>query len=103
MEYWEECIKEAFEDAKIEATTEQIDNVIGWVEGAFENYSLSNGYDCIPDPKESEISELRRLLEREKSKTICPECKGSRITVTYGGTLKGTSQCFKCRGEGFIY
>ena len=64
MNYWEECIKEAFEDADITATDEQVNNVIGWVEGSFENYGLATGAECILNPLESEISDLKRTIKR---------------------------------------
>jgi len=60
MSYWEECIKEAFEDSKIEATSEQIDNVTAWVENSYENYGMAHGHDCAPNPLESELREQKR-------------------------------------------
>ena len=77
MDYWKECITEAFEESKIVATEEQIDNVASWAEGAHENFSTANGYDCIPNPANTEIAELKRKLKREQDKTICPDCKGN--------------------------
>jgi len=65
MDYWEECIAEAFEDAGITATKEQIDTVASWVEGAHENYGMAHGYDAIPNPLESEIGELKRKHKKE--------------------------------------
>ena len=43
--YWEECISEALEDAGIEASSGQIDIIVDWVEGAFENYGMFSGSD----------------------------------------------------------
>lgn len=40
MNYWEECIRESFEESGIGATKEQIDIVVSWVEGAHENYGV---------------------------------------------------------------
>ena len=45
MDYWKECIEEAFEDAGITATQDQIDTVISWAEGAHENYGQATGND----------------------------------------------------------
>lgn len=42
MNYWEICIQEAFEDAGIDATKEQIDTVTSWIEGAHENYGMAH-------------------------------------------------------------
>jgi len=65
MDYWLECIKEAFEDAGIIATEEQIRNVTGWVEGAYENYGMASGHDCIPNPMISEIEKLKMKHKEE--------------------------------------
>lgn len=62
---WEITIKEAFEDAGIIATPEQIDTVISWVEGTHENYGLATGNDFIPDPRESEIKQLKLAHKKE--------------------------------------
>ena len=45
MNYWDECIAEAFEEAEIIATKNQIDTVVSWAEGAHENYGLATGND----------------------------------------------------------
>ena len=90
MNYWEECISEAFDDVGIKATKDQIENVAAWVEGAHENYGMAHGYDVIPNP-------------REKEKTICPDCKGKGREITYGPYHSGESDCFKCSGKGFLY
>ena len=45
MNYWNECIAEAFDSAEIKATQEQIDEVAGWAEGAHENYSMAFDHD----------------------------------------------------------
>ncbi len=103
MDYWEECIKESFEDANIKATQEQINIVSGWVEGAYENYNTANGYDCIPNPVNTEIEKLKKELKREREKTICRECNGRGRIITYGGTFQSDSQCSKCNGSGYIY
>ena len=65
MDYWLECIKEAFEDTGIIATEEQIRNVAGWVEGAHENYGMAYGHDCIPNPMISEIEKLKMKHKEE--------------------------------------
>lgn len=104
MNYWEECIKEAFEDAKIQATDEQIDVVTNWVEGAHDNYRMAHGYDCIPNPQTLEIEKLTEELKKEKNKIQCSECSGKGyITDSWGSSGRSsTSQCYKCRGEGKI-
>jgi len=65
MDYWKECVEEAFEEAKIIATKEQIAFVAEWVEGAFENFSMANGYENIPNPLLGEIDRLKVKHEEE--------------------------------------
>lgn len=66
MNYWEECISEAFEEIEIKATKEQIAGVVEWVEGAHENYSMAHGHDCIPNPLLSEVDKLKRQIKEIK-------------------------------------
>ena len=65
MDYWKECIAEAFEDSEIKATEEQINNTASWVEGAHDNYGMAHGYDCIPSPIETEKNEEINRLKKE--------------------------------------
>ena len=102
MDYWEECIRESFEDAGIKATDDQIDTVVGWVDGAHENYSMAHGHDCIESPYKAEAEHLKRELKKEQDKVVCEECKGKGHIVTYGGTFQSESTCFHCQGEGKI-
>jgi len=75
MDYWAECVNEAFEDAGITATKEQTDTVISWVEGAHENYGMSHGHDCIPDPRDTELDNLKaahkKEVERLENRELC--------------------------------
>lgn len=64
MDYWHECIAEAFDDAGITATDKQIATVAGWVEGAHENYGMAHGHDAIPNPLESEIRKRDDMIAR---------------------------------------
>lgn len=68
MDYWKECISEAFEDASIVATDEQIKTVVSWVEGAYENYGLVHGHYDIPNPQTLEINRLKKELRDERDK-----------------------------------
>ena len=68
MDYWEECIREAFDEIGIEATEEQIQNVVSWVDGAHENYGMAHGYDCIPNPLEVELREQKRKTEEAENR-----------------------------------
>lgn len=100
MDYWKECIAEAFESAKIVATDEQINEVASWAEGAHENYGMAHGHDCIPNPETLRADELKRKLEIEQRKIYCKECKGSGRIYSQGPYHGSDSQCWKCNGEG---
>lgn len=102
MDYWEECIAQAFEDAGIKATKEQIDTVISWVEGAHDNYGMAHGHECIPNPLLSEIKELKKSLSIERSKVTCNECDGKGRIISHGPHHSSNSECNRCRGEGRV-
>jgi hypothetical protein len=75
MNYWKECIEESFEDAGIEATDQQIDTVVSWIEGARENESMATGSEFIPNPLETEIDRLKsdhaKEIERMEVREFC--------------------------------
>ena len=100
MEYWKECLSEAFDEVGIVATDEQITKVAEDVEISHENYGMAYGHDCIPNPLETENKTLKKELKDEKDKIICEVCSGKGILISYGGTFQSMSGCWKCNGEG---
>lgn len=70
MDYWKECIEEALCDAQLTATKEQTDTIISWVEGAFENYGLATGQECIPNPLEGDVRELKGIVNTKHPEEI---------------------------------
>lgn len=102
MDYWKECITEAFEDAGIDATEDQIGTVAFWVEGAHDNYSMAHGHDYIPNPLVSENEDLKRELKKERDKVFCKECNGKGRIFQQGPYHSSDSECGKCRGEGRV-
>jgi len=102
MDYWGECISEAFEDAGIKATNEQISTVSGWVEGAHENYGMAFGHDCIPNPLVLENEKLLKEIIEERNKVTCEICAGTGETVSHGPCHSAYSQCYMCRGNGRV-
>ena len=100
MNYWEECISEAFDEIGIAVTKEQIATVAGIVEGSAENYGMAHGHECIPDPQRLEIERLKKDLVNERSKIVCEECKGKGGWMTYFGTFQSRTTCPKCKGAG---
>ena len=107
MEYWKECISEAIDEAGITATDKQINIVASWVEGAHENYSLANGYDCIQSPVESRAEQkLKELqLENEKRDEWIRTTKPCKYCLTTGIVQDGWNrdvECMNCRGKGRV-
>jgi oligoribonuclease (3'-5' exoribonuclease) len=105
MKYWLECIKEAFDDAGIVATDEQITSVAEWVEGAHENYGMAHGYDNIQNHSESkaerELKELKKQIEEKeawiRSTEPCKICNTTGIVKDGWGRDVG---CINCSGNG---
>jgi len=102
MGYWKECISEAFDDAGILATKDQIGTVASWVEGAHDNHGMAHGYDVIASPYKSESEKLKKELADEKRKRICPECNGRGRIIINGPVHSSDSECSNCRGEGKV-
>ena len=64
MDYWFECISEAFNEHGIVATKEQIQSVADDVKVANENHGTACGYDAIPNPRDAEIDKLKQQLKK---------------------------------------
>ncbi len=110
MDYWEECIIEALEEAKLPATKDQIGTIVAWVEGAFENYEMATGLN-VADA--NFISEDTRELDRpkaeiEKKETWVPNtntslpCKVCNSTGSIPDGLGRNRCCYFCGGKGRI-
>ena len=102
MNYWDECIRSAFEDAGIVATEDQIKSVVETVQGGHENYSMYTGQDQIEPPVIQEFKKLKIKLEKEKAKRICEMCGGrGSIHESFGSIGRSSiSRCISCNGEG---
>ena len=103
-DYWRDHAEIAMDEAGLTATDKQLDTIAGVIESAHEFFGQSMGHDVASanwfGDKEREIQTLKDRLHTEQEKVVCPECKGSRVTHTYGGTMMSTSECWKCNGEG---
>ena len=103
FDYWRECVHEAFEDAGISATEEQIDIVIGWVEGGHENYGMAMGHDVasanLRAAQRREVDEVKALLryEQEVERKRCNTCSGHGTLRDGWGREFG---CPDCAGRG---
>lgn len=100
MDYWKECISIAADECGLSLTDEQLECIAGAVEGGYENYGMAFGYDCIPNPLQSENDRLIRELRKEKEKVLCETCNGRGRIITQGPYHSSDSECWKCRGEG---
>jgi len=86
VDYWEECISEALDDAGVTVTKEQLDTITSWVEGAHDNYGLATGSECIPNPLEAEIKALKADHEKEVAELEEREQCYKRSVATRRGT-----------------
>lgn len=107
MIYWEECVRQAFDDAEISATDFQVLSVADDVEVAYENYGLSTGMDVADSNFISDETRELEKLKQEIEKRRIWECETepceSCITT---GTIKdewGRDRvCAECNGEGRV-
>ncbi len=102
-EYWRICIEEGLSEVGIDATDNQVADLVEWVEGAHSVFGEVTGRDCIPDPSIIEIKALRAELANEKRKIVCPECGGAgRIVSACGTSHYSDTSCWKCNGKGKV-
>lgn len=105
MDYWKECIAEAFCEAGLEATNDQLETVVGWVEGAHENYGLATGLEVAnANYISDEARELERIKrEQEKRENWMLSTKPCKSCTTTGVVRDGWGRdmtCPTCSGEG---
>lgn len=98
-DYYEECIETWASDEGVSLTRDQIASLAGAIQGAHENESQAF---YTPSAGPSEADRLRDELRKERSKAVCPECKGTGTSVIHGPCHSGVSQCFKCHGDGRV-
>jgi RecJ-like exonuclease len=100
LEYWKECIADAACECELRMTQEQIEYMAGAVQGTHENYGLAFYQPESPYP--AEIKKLNEQIAREKSKVVCPKCKGKGELISNGPYHCSISACWKCNGEGKV-
>lgn len=107
MDYWEESIRQIFDDCEIKATEEQILNVIEGIKGSHENFGMAHGYDIIDSGSKSqaeiELQKLKNEIEKERiwklSTVPCKECNTTGLVKDGWGR---DQTCDRCNGEGRI-
>jgi hypothetical protein len=101
-DYWKEAVASSFEEHDIKATVEQIAAVAGDIQVSHENIGLA-----FPAPEgnplEDEIKDLKRKLNEEYEKVICPHCKGKGVEISFGPVHSAVSQCNRCYGRGRVH
>ena len=68
MDYWEECIEAACDEAGVIVTKEQIKSIATDVEVAHEQYGMAFGHDCIPNPLLADVQRLEHEIKRREEK-----------------------------------
>ena len=105
-DYWKEAVEIALEEAGVNASAEQIEQITGVIEGAHECYGQAFGHDIasrnLAASQRDEVTALQKKLAAEKEKITCKECNGEGWITTNFGSRSGTSQCWKCHGEGRV-
>lgn len=99
-DYWRETIEEAASEIGLQMTPEQSRHIADAVEISHDNYGMAHGHDCIPNPENTEIARLSKLLKDERSKVRCQACGGTGEIVIHGPIHSAYSSCNKCHGEG---
>ncbi len=97
-DYYAEGLAEAFEEHGVTATNEQIRAIAGDV--ALWSESIGQAFYQPADPGPREADQLRKELERERSKVTCRSCNGYGTTTSHGPHHSATGSCWKCHGEG---
>jgi DnaJ-class molecular chaperone len=101
VNYWKECIEEAFEEAGVSASKEQIIQVAEFCSGAHETYGQYSGEEFIPNPMVEEVKKLKMQLNIEKEKVGCQRCNGrGSYDIAVGSSHWSPEECPQCRGEG---
>jgi hypothetical protein len=103
MDYWREAFCAALDEAgMVYPAEQQLLLAVKVLEGAHENYGMAFGHDCIPNPIEEENKRLIKALEKERNKSVCPECIGSGQNVVELPIHTSISRCWNCNGEGKV-
>lgn len=76
----------------------EMDELLDAIEACFEYAS----YSVATPSDNSEIERLKRELETERNKVVCPSCKGKGEEISRGPYHSAYSRCPKCKGTGKI-
>ena len=100
-DYWNICIEEAFSEADIQASDQQIKTVVGAVDAGHEMYGESTRpRNTGPSDMEREIKSLKKKLEKELAKKVCTVCGGDGYIPWESIAHCGKDECHRCHGQG---
>ena len=85
-EYWEESIGQAFDEAGIEhPPDDKFKILVEAIQGCASVQDEYMGKDLIPDPRDKEVDDLRRLLKQEREASEAREwIYADEIASRYG-------------------
>ena len=99
----EDFLRELFEINKIKVTDVQFNEMAEDIQGYFDMINEMESYQHAgPSPVEEENKQLKKELEKEKNKQVCPNCQGTGRNIINGPYHSAESSCFKCSGSGKI-
>ena len=105
-DYWVESVGSSFDEHGIEATPATIAMVAGDMEISHQQEGMAFGDDVASENLAGErmrkFDRLVQELKDERSKVVCPICKGRGSLIDNGPCHSSTSECYKCRGDGRI-
>jgi hypothetical protein len=107
MDYWRECIEIALDECGLNATDEQVTYLVDAVKGGHENYGMAHGYDCVPEPSETqakrELAEMKRQArQREEWKLSTKPCRACTTTGSVRDVWGRDMTCPDCNGKGRV-
>lgn len=100
VDYFRIGIAEAAEECGLEITEEQLNHLASAVAGG-----ASEIGQVFPEPESAQelvVRKLKKELQKERDKIICPECRGQGSITEFFCGWRSTSQCDICRGEGKV-
>ncbi len=83
--YWEESVKDALCEAGIEATPDQIADVVQSIVISAENEGMATGRDAIQNPMLAEVDRVRRAGEERVSHA---ETSAAKEIAELNGTIQ---------------